>query len=445
MGSLLTEIRERAEQTPADRNRYVDLLRVLAIGMVVVGHWLAVAFTTRQGRLDGLNVLTVLDWAHWATWLFQVMPIFFLVGGFANAASWSSHRRRGGDWASWVHRRAVRLLWPTTLFVAFGVAGVLVARLVGVERALLDDAAWFVAIMLWFLAIYVGVVALAPLTLAAHRRWGLGVPLAMGIGVVATDVARLGLDTEWISNVNYLLVWAGIHQLGYWWRDARLGQQATWAMAGGGAVGLILRTTVGPYPISMISIPGAEIQNTSPPSVGLAALAVAQAGFLLLIRGPAQRWLSRRRVWAVVVGANSVVMTLFLWHMVPVLAVAPLLHLTGLFPDPPIGSAGWLALRPVWVSVVAIAFLPIVALLGRWERPPRALELSEGSGRSVEAGVLTALGIGAVSAGIALLTILGFFHQAGPVGLPVGGLSAYVVGLALIEWGGRRAELPAPR
>jgi hypothetical protein len=35
------------------RNRYVDLLRVLAIGGVVYGHWLLVPITYTRGQLSG--------------------------------------------------------------------------------------------------------------------------------------------------------------------------------------------------------------------------------------------------------------------------------------------------------------------------------------------------------------------------------------------------------
>ena len=34
---------EMAEQTPAQRNRYVDLLRALSIAAVVLGHWIMAA------------------------------------------------------------------------------------------------------------------------------------------------------------------------------------------------------------------------------------------------------------------------------------------------------------------------------------------------------------------------------------------------------------------
>jgi hypothetical protein len=93
--SALREMRRLAEQTPAHRDRHVDLLRAIAIVIVVVGHWLAV-HVSYDGTLRGDSVLALVPWTRPLTWLFQVMPVFFLVGGFANVASLASHRERGG-------------------------------------------------------------------------------------------------------------------------------------------------------------------------------------------------------------------------------------------------------------------------------------------------------------------------------------------------------------
>jgi hypothetical protein len=102
-----------ASSVMMDRNRYVDLLRVLAIGGVVYGHWLLVSITYAHGRLSGANAIDYVSWAPWVTWAFQVMPLFFLVGGYVNARSWPSHRALGQTWTVWVRDRALRLLWPT--------------------------------------------------------------------------------------------------------------------------------------------------------------------------------------------------------------------------------------------------------------------------------------------------------------------------------------------
>src|SRR5262249_48052187 len=117
---------------------------------VVLGHWFVVAVVYRDGELSGYNALDVLTWIDPVTWLFQVMPIFFLVGGYASAASLASHRASGGDGIGWVLRRTDRLLRPTTaLFVVLPVVtAVTVAA--GVNKQLLGHAVWLASIPLWF-------------------------------------------------------------------------------------------------------------------------------------------------------------------------------------------------------------------------------------------------------------------------------------------------------
>ncbi len=109
---------------PAPRNRYADLLRVLAISMVVLGHWLLTSISYRGGRLSGIDAMSDIGWSGLGTLVFQVMPVFFLVGGYANALSWTQHQAEGATWADWVRHRAIRLLRPTTVYVAVIAAAV---------------------------------------------------------------------------------------------------------------------------------------------------------------------------------------------------------------------------------------------------------------------------------------------------------------------------------
>jgi len=172
-----------------DRNRYVDLLRVLAISGVVYGHWLLVSITYAHGQLSGLDAISYVSWAPWVTWAFQVMPVFFLVGGYVNARSWPSRHARGETWTVWVRDRALRLLWPTAVFVTVGVLTASCALLAGAPGAEVGEAAWLVALQLWFLPVYLLLAALTPALLAAHRRWGLRVPLVMAAAAALVSVA----------------------------------------------------------------------------------------------------------------------------------------------------------------------------------------------------------------------------------------------------------------
>ncbi len=422
-----------AAATPGARERYVDLLRAVAILIVVVGHWLAVTLTVRDGRLIGGHVLAAAPWTHWLTWVVQVMALFFVVGGYANAASWDAHRDRGGRYTAWLLHRAGRLLRPTTAFVAVGVAAAAAARLAGADPGLVATAAWLAPIALWFLAVYLAVIVAAPALLGLHRRHGLAVIAAATVAVVLVDVLRLGYGVPLVGLLNWALVWGVLHQLGYAWRDGTLTRRPLPAVLGGGGLAvLVALVTVGPYPVSMVGVPGATLQNSGPPSLALLALSFAQTGVALLLRRPLTGWLQRPRVWLVVVAVNRVAMRLYLWHMVPVVIAALALYTTGLLPRAPAGSAAWFALRPLWVAGLAALLALIVALVARFERPPGATPPIAGRGSAA----LAVAGCAAVCTGIAAFSLGGGFQGGGPAGLPLTGLSAYVGGLVLLRLAG---------
>ncbi|MBI0294626.1 acyltransferase [Streptomyces sp. PRKS01-29] len=447
-------IGDLADATPARRDRYVDFLRATAIVTVVIGHWLAVTITFRDGRLDGEHLLSVLPWTHWLTWIFQVMGIFFLVGGYANAASWDSARRRGDGYADWLVSRADRLLRPTTLFIATGVVVAAVARLAGADPGLVRLAAWLVAISLWFLAVYLAVVALTPAMLAAHRRWSLFVPAILTVVAAGFDALRLGTGVGYLGAANFLIVWLILPQLGFAWRDGTLTRTPArpWLLFLGGSAALVALTTIGPYPVSMVGVPGAAVQNTSPPTVALLALSVAQTGLGLLLAGPLRPRLSRRRVWMVVIAVNGGIMTLFLWHMVPVLVAALALYPTGVMPQPEVGSGNWFAWRPVWVAVCALFLAVLVAVFAPFERSRRREPKDTrsvlrpgpvaGVGGARLAVALVLVGTAVTCAGIFRLTV-GGFQGSGPAGIPLAGLVMYIAGL-LAFWAARRARSPLP-
>jgi len=110
--SVWSQVKEMAEKTPVERNRYVDFLRAVSILMVVSGHWLIVALYYHDGTLTPGDLLELKPNTQWMTWLFQVMPIFFIVGGYANAVSLESARRREVGYAAWLATRLHRLVTP---------------------------------------------------------------------------------------------------------------------------------------------------------------------------------------------------------------------------------------------------------------------------------------------------------------------------------------------
>jgi fucose 4-O-acetylase-like acetyltransferase len=401
-------VTDRAPGAKSDRNRYADLLRVGAITMVVVGHWLLTDITYKNGTLSGLDALDYVSWGRWVTLVFQVMPVFFLVGGYVNARSWTAHQQQGERWTDWIRERAMRLLWPTAAYVAVAVAAVAVAGLAGASAAELAEAGWLVALQLWFLPVYLLLIVLTPVMLAAHRRWRLAIPVVMAAGAAAVDAGVIGAHLALIGYANYLLVWGSMHQWGFAWQDGTL-TRARWrpyALAAGGAAVLAGLLTWGPFPVDMIGA-GERVGNTTPPSIALLAFAGAQTGLVLAAEPFVSRWLARPRRWRAITRLNPAVMTVYLWHMVPVVIVAVALYPTAVMPQPAIGSAQWWQTRPAWLGACALILVPLVLAVMRAERP--MLRLPSGLGTPGRwSGIILLAGIAAAMAGLARLAIAGF-------------------------------------
>src|SRR5262245_22531010 len=170
-----------ADATPATRDRYADFLRVASMLVVVLGHWLMTAVAWDGGQLAGTNVLALLPGLWLATWVFQVMPVFFVVGGFANLRAVDSIRRRGGGYVEFLTSRAARLLRPVVAFVAVWLALPPLLTLAGAPGEATRTIAKLLPQPLWFLATYLIVVAMAPPMARLHRRFGPRVLAALAV------------------------------------------------------------------------------------------------------------------------------------------------------------------------------------------------------------------------------------------------------------------------
>lgn len=402
MGILATA-RTLAERTPAQRNRYVDLLRAVSILVVVLGHWTMAAVTVRDGELVPGHVLVLASWTHPLTWVFQVMPVFFLVGGYANALSWRSAQRRDEDYGTWLRSRARRLTLPVVPVLLVWFAAGAVALALGVDWRTLRLASTVALVPTWFLAAYILVVAVAPATLMAWERWRWWSLLAGAIAAGLVDLVSLSTGSVAVGFANYLLVWATVHQLGYAWLDGDLrGVPRQTALAVAGLVGAVLLVVVGPYPVSMVGVDTATVNNTYPTRVTLLLLGMFQTGVVLLLEPLGRRLVAGAKAWAVVVAFNARIMTVYLWHvtaMVAVIGVALLAGGRGLAVEPL--TAPWWLTRPVWYVVLGTVTAGLVALLGRFETqdvdprpaPPRWRPVVAVVGVCAGLGALAVLGI----------------------------------------------------
>ena len=86
----------------------------------------------------------------------------------------------------------MRLWWPTAVFVVAGILAAAAARRRAWPRPSSAEAGWLVALQLWFLPVYLLLIALTPALLAAHRRWGLVVPAVMAAATALVDKGVIG-------------------------------------------------------------------------------------------------------------------------------------------------------------------------------------------------------------------------------------------------------------
>jgi hypothetical protein len=393
-----------AAATPDSRDRYVDLLRVVALGMVMLGHFLMAGVVRGPGdSLVVFNSLTRLPQAQLLTWIFQVMPVFFVVGGFSHALTWRSVQRRGGGYADFAQIRAHRLLEPTLAFVTVGVLVGVLAEWSGPAPADLTYALRLVGQPLWFIGIYLIVMCLAPWLLRLHDRFGIAVVVALVASVAVVDVVRLNVDVPIVGYLNFVTVWLAIHQLGFFYADGRLGSSVRqcWLWLIGGLVSLIALVALTPYPTSMVSLPGEKVSNLAPPSFAVLALAAFQVGVVLLLRGRGTRFASRPRVWLAVVAGNAVIMTAFLWHLTAIVMANALVVRAGL-PTPWPGTLSWWLTRLPLLALVLVILAGFVAVFRRYE-VPRGWQIPDPALCRAHRN-----GFAAVAVVIALLGVLGF-------------------------------------
>lgn len=415
--------KDMAAKTPEDRNRYVDFLRAVSILVVVLGHWLIATAHYHDGEITIGHLLKEQPETHWLTWIFQVMPIFFIVGGYSNAVSLESAKRKGTSYAGWLVARLNRLVAPLLVLLIAWAGIALVMRLLGVSEHLIQYASQASLIPTWFLAIYIVVVILAPWTYSLWRRFGFGSFWAFVAIAALVDYAFFSLGMQWLGWSNYFWVWLAVSQLGFAWRDGRMGgagQLLAWAALGFASLYLLI--SKGPYPIAMVGSPDPGLSNTLPPKVTLIALGVFQFGLLLSLEGPMRKALSGLRLWAATVLINSMIMTVYLWHITVMIIVVGLLYLAGGFGlgiEP--GIEHWWLTRPLWLGFLTIILVPIALLMSPFERMGRRDDSIPPAWRQIPGALMICLGV-------ALLAMFGY--AGGPQHLDIGSFLLVVVGAA---------------
>jgi fucose 4-O-acetylase-like acetyltransferase len=430
--------RELAAMTPPERNRWVDFLRALSILAVVCGHWLmAGVYVNEAGELQRGDLLAVSTWAHWLTWAFQVMPVFFLVGGYSNGVSWDATLRKAepgqiGKYRDWFASRVQRLITPIfPLLMLWAVLAVILTQ-AGFPREQIRMATEAALIPVWFLAVYLLVTACTPLTYAAWKRFGWlsfawFIPVAM-----LTDWLTFSAGVPYVNFTNFLWVFLGLHQLGFAWRDGKFDNRLFalgWFVVG--LTVLISITVYGFYPVSMVSPPG-ELSNSLPPTLALFALGIAQVGQVLALEPLGRRMLDNLNIWTATVLMNGMIMTVYLWHLTAFVLVMTVCWtlLGGLGLDHVPGSPTWWASRPLWFAVYIIVLLPMIAVFARHERSFGPIR----GGRTVPKARVVA-GVALICVGLAATAGVTITSPDNALGIRASVVAAPFLGAALMGFG----------
>ena len=315
-----------------------------------------------------------------------------------------------------MRERTGNLLRPTLMLLAVWLCLGLLAHVGGLAAG--ESAPLVAAVLqlstqlLWFVGVYLGVAALAPAMHAWHRRTPAPAVVALLAAACVVDLVRFGTGETLVGTLNFALVWLALHQLGFCWKDGLLTRRVAVAMVALGGGGLVTAVTVGPYPVSMVGVPGEGVSNMAPPTVALLCQGIAVCGTAVLLRAPMTRVLTRPRVWRAVVVAGATAMTAFLWHLTALVLVMLATRLAGLH-LPEAGTAAWWLTRPLWVAVLVVPTVALVAVMRRFDAPRPTSREPFAETRSWT-GALAAGGTVVTVAGVMMVSVTGIDVVGGP-------------------------------
>ncbi|WP_220449398.1 acyltransferase family protein [Nonomuraea longispora] len=358
--------------TTQERDKYVDWLRALSLIVVVVWHW---AFTILEWKPHGPEPTSPLGFTSglWIlTWLLQVLPLFFYVGGHVHLLSWNRAKTRGVGIGSFVLRRIRALALPAlVLSGVWAVIGAVVTWAFGV------DWMWRVVLLvlspLWFLGVYLVLIALLPVALWLHNRYDVLALIWLGGAALVIDVVRFSYGVDRVGWLNMLIVWGLAHQAGFFYdRVVALPRRYDKGLLWTGLFALFGLVYSGIYPGSMVGVPGDKWSNMAPPTFVIVALLLFQIGLVEVLRPSMERVLVRpgwRRVNDFI---NRYSLPLFLFHTT---GMAIALGLSWWW----FGTMGtqippdlkWWLERPIAIIGPLICTAPVIYLFGRRRTPVR--------------------------------------------------------------------------
>ncbi len=385
------------------RDPYADFLRAFSLLVVIMWHW---CFTILVWGDQGPYATSPLGFTSglWiATWLLQVLPVFFYIGAYVHLKSWERAAARGERLWRFALRQARSLAIPSAaLLVTWVILGVVVG--IVFDLTWMGQAVLMVLSPLWFVFSYLIFICLMPITVWLHRRYDALVLVVLAGLAVIVDILRFRYGLPGVEWLNMVFVWGFAFQLGYFhgrisgvdsaprFSDGRLdwayqsgrSRQQGRIMATAGLFALIGLVFSGLYPGSMVGVPG-EDSNMAPPTVCIVALTVFQVGFAELVRPAVLHALGRGGTFA---RATTVftrfALPLFLFHTTGMaLSRAVEWSIFGTQVEGIEPTMTWWLLRPVAIIGPLLATLPVMYLFGRrWQTqttdpPPRILPIED--------------------------------------------------------------------
>lgn len=375
----MTIVQQRIAAAPsspqnAPRDTGIDLVRALCVIAVVVLHSLMVGVTVTDTGPVFANASEGSWWITPLSWMLQVMPLFFVIGGFAGFTAFRRARARGASAASFVTGRLHRLLVPALAVIAVVGTALVFLAVVGVPADLLRIAGYRYAQPLWFLGVFLLCQALLPALAAWHERAPLRAIGALALGALAVDALRLSTGLDGLGFLNLAFVWLTMQQLGFFLAVGRidaLARRTRAVVAFGAAALLVLSMIAGIHSPDLIA-------NINPPTTALLLVGVVHTMLLSLLRTRLAEWSRRPRPAALQTFVNARAMTIYLWHMPVLLLMAGATALWAygaqeMLPEP--SAFDWWLTRPLWLAAVlaltALIALPLAALESR-SAPPAA-------------------------------------------------------------------------
>lgn len=301
------------------------------------------------------------------TWLLQVLPIFFYVGGYVHLVSWRRARARGDPPAQYVRHQIGRLLAPAgALVLTWAVLGTTLASLFNIRW--IRGAVMLIISPLWFLAVYVVLLALLPLSLWLHRKFDVLVLVWLGGIALVMDLLRFRYGLDWVGWINMAAVWGLAHQAGFFYhRVVDAPRRWDYALLWTGLFALAGLVFSGLYPGSMVGVPGDRLSNMAPPTFVIVALLTFQIGFAEVTRPLLERRLGRPR-WQRFTGLLSkYALPLFLFHTTGMAIAKAVVYFVfdGRITDDRAPDLVWWLERPIAILGPLLCTIPFLLLFGR--------------------------------------------------------------------------------